>query len=398
MKTTSPQRCRVLVEQAGNDLVLRRRTGSLAVAGFLLMCLTIWSVGCVLLVARVCQEPTIEHAVFSIPFLVAWPVGLGFLLTGLLGFERLHVGPDGLEYRTLTGRRLVPLGEVKGIAHSRRTIKDEDGIRIENGLMVETLGRPIRFGRGLEERERRWVVDRLVGHLRALAPGQPIEHYPEQAKKSGVRIELLGPGQAIPGPPSDSTIRVRAQDWDGTEFVRRGTFSPIGLGTLTALTLFWNGGVGVFVIKLLERFTWFEFLILLPFEAIGLALIAIWVMALLAPFMVQRWVIGPREASTRLSCLGLGWTRRFDVTEIVRVELRWNSPSPDNENDTPYSLGLVGVDGRELIAFRGLTEGEARWVGGMACELLKACLQEERGRSPSHLDGKASLWDSEIDG
>jgi hypothetical protein len=398
MKTASPPICRIHVDQAGNDLVLRRRTGSFADAAFLLLWLTIWTAACVLLVVRLGQEPTFEHVVFTIPFLVAWPVGFAILLTAFLGFERLRVGSDGLEHRTLSGRRLVPLGEVKGIAHCRKIIKDEDGNRIEQSLMIETMGQPIRFGRGLDERERRWLVDRLIGQLRALAPEQSIEHQPEEAAKSGVRIEVLEPDQAVPGPPSDSTLRLQAHDCDRREFVRKGTLSPTGLGIVTALALFWNCGVGTFAIRLVERFTPGDFLILLPFGAIGLVLFAVWVLVLLAPFMVQRWVIGPREASTRFSCLGLGRTRRFDVTKIVRVELRWDSPGPGKEDDTPYSLRFVRGDGREPIAFCGFTEGEARWVGGVACDVLKGSLPEERGRSQSHRGGDASLWDHELDG
>ena len=393
MKTASPPICRILVDQAGNDLVLRRRTGSFADAAFLLLWLTIWTVVCVFLVVRLGQEPTFEHAVFSIPFLVAWPVGFAYFLTAFLGFERLQVGSDGLEHRTLTGRRLVPLGEVKGIAHCRKIIKDEDGIRTEHSLMIETMGRPIRFGQG-PGRARATMAGRSAPRPPpALAPEQSIEHHPEEAAKPGVRIEVLGPDRPVPGPPSDSTIRLRAHDWDGREFVRRGTFSPTGLGTVTALALFWNGGVGIFVMRLFERFTWGDFLFLLPFEAIGLVFFAVWVLVLLAPFMVQRWVIGPRDASTRFSCLGLGRTQRFDVTKIVRVELRCDSPGPGKEDDTPYSLRFVGGDGREPIAFCGFTEGEARWVGGVACDMLEGSLPEVRGRRLSHRGGDASLWD-----
>ena len=151
--------------------------------------------------------------------------------------------------------------------------------------------------------------------------------------------------------------------------------------------------------RLFERFTWGEFLILLPFEAIGLVFFALWVLAVLAPFVVQRWVIGPRDASTRFSFLGLGRTRRFDVTKIVRIELRCDSPDPGIENDTPYSLRFVRGDGREPIAFCGFTEGEARWVGGVAFDILKCSLPEDGGRSrSSHRDGNASLWDRELDG
>ena len=203
---------------------------------------------------------------------------------------------------------------------------------------------------------------------------------------SGVGIELLGPNRPVPGPPSDSTVRLRAQDWDGTEFVRRCSISLTGLGTFTAFTLFWNGFVGAILMSNYKFFAWHDFLFFSPFVAVGLMSLAGWVMALLTPFMVQRWVIGPREASARFSCLGLGWTRRFDATEIIRVEVRWDSPSPDKEDDTPCTLSLVGVDGREWIALRDLTDGEARWIGGMACEMLRGSLPK-----PSFAKGPANL-------
>ena len=398
MNAAIPPGCRFLVDQAGDDLVIRRRLGSTAAAAGLLLWLSFWTVACVMLVARVWREPTIEHAAFSLPFLVGWAVGLAFFLTMLLGFERLRVGPGGLEHRTLMGRRLVPLGEVRGLGDSRKVIRDDDGERIEVGLMVETAGRPIRFGRGLDEPGRRWLIERLLGQLRALAPGQPIEHHPGKAAKAGLRIEYLGPDRPVPGPPSDCTVRLRDRDRDGAEFARRGTFSPGGLGTATALNFFWNGGVALFAIKLLEDFEWAGFLLFLPFAAIGLLFFSCWVAALLAPFMAERLAIGPREVSSRSSCLGLGRARHLDAAEIARVEVEWAPTDPDKEDDAPCSLRLVGGDGRALVGWSGLTEGEARWVGGLACEMLKGSLPGPGRWGPSHGDGDASLWDQEIDG
>jgi hypothetical protein len=58
------------------------------------------------------------------------------------------------------------------------------------------------------------------------------------------------------------------------------------------------------------------------------------------------------------------------------------------EADTPYSLGLVGQDGRDRLVIDGLTEGEARWIGGLLCAPLK-----DRPRAA----GADPLWDRWID-
>jgi hypothetical protein len=401
MDITRPLKCRVRVEESGDELVLRRLTGSPVVGVFLLLWLAGWTAGCVLLVGMVAQEPTPEHLLFAAPFWAAWVLVLCLLTRMLLGFERLRVGPDGLEHRTLLGRRLVPLAEVMGVAHDSKVV-DAQGNGTEPGVKVETLGRPVRFGQGLDEAERLWLADRLLGRFHALCPTRTFEHRPGKAVKPAEQVEVLRPGRVTPGPPSDCAIRSHS-DWGRTTFVRWGTLSLANLGITTFLVLFWDGGVGVFVMQLLKEFQWFPFLFLLPFEAVGVALIVAWLGVLLAPFRAERWSVSPAGVAARSSVLGVGRSSQFEPADLGRVELRKyargrKGAAPDEEGDTPYSLGLVGRDGRDLLVVDGLTEGEARWVGGVLVDTLKGSLPKDGGPAPPPRDTSASLWDREIDG
>jgi hypothetical protein len=288
---------------------------------------------------------------------------------------------------------------------------DTENGRAEYGLRVETLGRPLRFGQGVDPAERHRLAELLVRQLRAFDPDRPVDHRPDASAKPAVGVEVLRPAGVLPEPPSDCSIRSQP-DWDGTVFVRRGTYSLTALGAVTFACLFCNGIVGVFVIQLLTEFQWFLFFFLIPFEAVGLALVARWLAALLAPSRVERWVIGPGEVTGRCSVLGVGRTRRVEATEVGRVELRknargrrWFVPDeegewfvPDEEGDTPYSLGFVGRDGRDLLVIGDLTEGEARWVGGVACDVLKGSLPKDGQPTPPLHGGRDTLWDREIDG
>ena len=159
--------------------------------------------------------------------------------------------------------------------------------------MIETLGRPVRFGQGVEPMERLWLADRLHRHLQALVPDRVIEHRPEGVVKDSVQIEVLRPGRAVAEPPSDSTLRLRT-DWDRIDFVRQGQFSLAALGSLAFVNLFWNGIVAVFLMQLLEQFQGFLCVFLIPFEAIGLGMFLAWWAVLLAPFIVEIWSISPR--------------------------------------------------------------------------------------------------------
>lgn len=201
VEVARPLKCRVHIKQAGEDLVLRRRTGSFAGAGFLLLWLTGWTVACVFLVGAVAREPTPEHIIFALPFWSSWLFVTLSLAWLLFGSENLRIGPDGLEYRSRAlvplRERHVPLHEIRGVSHYSRVV-DHEHDRTEHGLMIETLGKPVRYGQGVEPMEWLWLADRLHRHLQALVPDRTIEHRPEGAVEKSVRIEVIRPEWDIP--------------------------------------------------------------------------------------------------------------------------------------------------------------------------------------------------------
>jgi hypothetical protein len=395
VEAAEPRKCRVHVEEVGDDLLLRRRTGNYAVGGFLFLWLTVWTAGCVSLAGQVAREPTLEHILFALPFWSSWLVVSSLLAWLFFGSESLRIGPDGLDYESHAWvplkRGHVPLREIRRITHYSKVVDSEHG-RTEHGLTIETLGRPVRFGQGLDPIERLWLAERVRRHIQALVPDRTIEHRPEGTEKAPVRIEVLRPGRAIAEPPSDSRVRYRS-DRDRFDLVRRGSFSLVAFGCLTFCTLFWNGGVGVFLIQLSEHFDWFQGLFLLPFVVVGLGMFLAWWGVLLAPLGVERWGIGPGEMSTRYSVLGMGRTRRHDPQDLGRIELRRG-----HEGDTPYTLVFAGRDGRDLLSIDGLTEGEALWIGGLACDVLKGGWPKDGGSAPHPREEPGPMWDREMDG
>jgi hypothetical protein len=395
MDTARPLNCRTHVERVDGELVLWRRVGSLATGCFLLFWLSFWTVGCLGLVGLVAREPTLEHLLFATPFLSSW-VFVAFLLVWMLrGYECLRIGPDGLRLRSGAlvplGERRVPLGEVMGVGYFSKVTDTQTGAS-EWGLTIETIGRPVRFARGIEPMERRWLAEQVHRHLQALIRDRAVELRQEETSKPAVRVEVLRPEKIVAGPPSDSVIRKR-DDWDGPVIVRRGTFSLTSLGSVTFVALFWNGLTGVFLLQVFKESQWLPFLFLIPFEVIGLCLCLAWLAVLTAPFRVETWSASPGEIITRFSVLGVGRTRRYQTDRLGRIELRRLPGDPRPQAETPYSLGLVDREGNDLLVIAGLTEGEARWLGGELRGVLKGSLPRE----PS-VQESAGLWDREIDG
>jgi hypothetical protein len=103
---------------------------------------------------------------------------------------------------------------------------------------------------------------------------------------------------------------------------------------------------------------------------------------------------------------GLGGTQRIEAKSVGRVELRKNASIPrellwrsyqEQDGDAPYSLGLVGREGQDLLVIAALTEGEARWIGGQLCELLRGSLPKPGETSVLPSRAPNPLWDCELD-
>jgi hypothetical protein len=113
------------------------------------------------------------------------------------------------------------------------------------------------------------------------------------------------------------------------------------------------------------------------------------------PLRVQTLIVDSREIASRCSILGIGRTHEHGALDLLRVELRrisWKFGSPDG-SETPYSVALVGRNGKDLLTIYDLTRGEARWVGGQFARLL---LHSDEASSAATRNSHP-LWDPWID-
>ena len=384
MDISKPQRCWVHVEQVGDELVLRWRAKWFAAPGlfvflllftalpFLLLFMAFW----VFTIAHAIRTPTLGDILYNI-FVIASGIamcilGACYLLRWFLGTERLRIGPDGLDYQSRAliplQERHVPLGEIKGIDYS---------------LKIETLGKPVWFWGDILPRERRWLANLLQRHLQALMPDRVITLQPPDL--GAVTIEVLGPAGATPEPPSDCAIRLYT-DWDRVEFVRRRTFSLVSYGFTSLYLILYHLG---------------SLLVIGLFASLALGYFVL----LTIPFWVERWAMRPGEITARFSIFpGLGRPQRIEAKSVDRVELRknagirkWLASHQEQQGDAPYSLGLVGREGQDLLIIAALTEGEARWMGGQMCELFKGSLPIAGKTSAPPSRASDPLWDRELD-
>ena len=160
-----------------------------------------------------------------------------------------------------------------------------------------------------------------------------------------------------------------------------------------------------------HKHSWFLLLFLSPLWVIGLCALLVLVPI---PFRVERWAMTPGEITARFSIFfGLGRPQRIEAKSVARVELRKNARIEPRKNarirkwlvprsyqeewgDAPYSLGLVGWEGQDLLIIDALTEGEARWMGGQMCELLKGSLPKAGKTSAPPSRASDPLWDREL--
>jgi len=318
---------------------------------------------------------------FAIPFIAGW-FAVFFVIIGLcFGRERLGLSRAGLTYRW---KALVPLktqevslDDVKGIRQFA-TARDSDTNTRRYGLRIRTGGGDIRFGKGASGEELLWLADTIRRHIHALDPrllASPravteTARPREVATKVGDDAEVLEPGSIGHERPAGTDITLR-RDFNRTEFVRRGSWRGM-LGTFAVLTfinLFWNGIIAVGVYSLVMHFQWFVFFFLIPFVAIGLVMLAFWLLVVTAPLWRRGWVFTPSEIISSSTVLGISRTRHHKLEQIERVELRPNTArkkrlrgtEDDEEADGSCSLVLVGA-GRDLIEIDTLAEKEARWI------------------------------------
>ncbi len=402
-----PESCRgpFCLERSGDELLIHRRTGSFARRTFLRLFLAVWTATGVCGANSLAGGPTELQIVYGTLVLVTWLLVIYAFALQVFGAECLRIGPDGVEHRSkalITRSRRVPLREVRGLSAYSVDVGDEV-VRLEFGLRIDALGKPIRFGKGATPDELSWLAEQVRRHLQILVPDRAIKYRAQVSEKDEMRIVALRPGQPVPERPSDSLIELSTHP-DRIEFVLRTSFRPGLLVAITVTGFFWNALVGVFAIGFLNEFLVALVLFLIPFEVVGLLMIAAWWWVLLEPLWVRTLSIGRDEILLRRSILGLGWTQPMDTELVDRIEVwkraadaTWIRQSQEFPDD-PFSVVFLDGTGRYGLVIRGLTKGESRWIGGTAYVALKRWLIKADSPDQVSRTAAASLWDRELDG
>lgn len=377
-RPVQPLQPKVIIEQRGESLRVSYRRREWATGGGLIFWLILWTVGCVFLVGVVMREPTLVHFLFAIPFWASWFFVLALLPKIFFQWEEFLLDSAGAVFSRRvfieTKRRATPLQEIKRFGIYERIVDSETG-STESGIEMETFGQPLEFAAGLANAELLWLQDllqqQLVDLRKRLHIEPPLGDLPSQSDG------CFNSDSAKP--PSDCRWQ-REDDFDALTFCQSGQISWTAVGFLLFISLFWNGIVSVFVCALFglvgkspqDSEWWWMFLFLIPFEVIGLIVLAGLLLVILEPVRRTSWKIGRWNIVCRLTWFGIGPAWDYSIERLARIQLNKKEPPrkkygkpatvPWKSADATYRLSFVDKSNREVCSIDSLTEGEAHWM------------------------------------
>ncbi len=386
-----PQRLTVDFYQEPDGILLRTRGGG-GPQLFLMLWLTGWTVGCVVLIVHFLNEPSIGSFFFGVPFWVSWIAVFAMICWNRYGKETLLLRPDkAIFLRTVIvtlNSRAVPRSEIEGFRECRSIVQEND--QYLWGIELVTLGKPVKLAFRLPDAERLWLVDQLNQYLTdTSADGAPLAlatTAPTATPRRGAAsnqlagVQILTDERTLAEPPTDNRWGL-TDDIASFELSTRGRFNIGSVLGMLFINAFWNGIVSVFVLALWGLMPgnhprpagvewWGIFVFLIPFEVIGLVMLAALVMTLLEPLHVTRWIIDASAISREHRWLLVAFRRSWSVERLDRLELRpgnarLRSPKLSTSTDlsNQFQLALVAADNADVCTIDSLTKGEARWFG-----------------------------------
>lgn len=358
---------------AGDGLRVTRSKRNLVVGCFLSVWLTGWTAGCVMLTTMAIAQREPFLFLFSIPFWAAWFFCVAILGGAVLSRELLTLDSHGLKVSKragLWGKTLkIPLSDLRTIL-----VPNADAVAPNTEPVIVCHGRHqvVEFGQGLPRPELAWlaaVLEETRIRLQDWA-GPPLED---------ISNELAPPAE---------TAWTSEIEYDDLVLAKRGRWEAGAIGGMLFVTLFWNGIVSVFVAVLLGLMPgegapdgatwWFLFLFLIPFELIGLALIAGLAATIAAPFRREIWKFGRSEITHRVTWFGIGRVKSFEPPRDGRIEAMPMTVSSDEspslgsrtDDGSPLPASLAArfqvqvIDSRdvEVCTIASLTDLESRWI------------------------------------
>lgn len=379
-----PRHFKSKFEKTDDRLRVTWRKTSWVLVAFLSLWLTAWTVGCVFLVNAAIQERTLHIVLVCIPFLASWLFVFAMIFLSVTYREDLALDGEGAEVarRVLSWnrRRLIPLHEIFGFETCEKVVDRKDG-RLEYGVQMRTLGKPVEFGYGMPDGERQWLIWRFQEHLESLhqtaryqVPGSALIPAAVSEGNAVSSVEILTVTSERPTSPSDCRWR-RVDERDAIAFVQRGQWQPGAVSMLLLLNAFWNGIVSLFIRQLVigqagdfGGFGWWGlFVFLIPFETIGLGMLFVLLLALFEPARTTAWEFADRCVRYRVQWFGIGPIRRYQIDWIDRLELREVDARATRRlgswlDFSPHELALVDSTNTDVAVIDNLTEGEARWI------------------------------------
>jgi energy-coupling factor transporter transmembrane protein EcfT len=346
-----PRSARTRVEREGETLILRRRGGEGCAVPFLLLWMTIWTIGCGVLLYNLIADFKWSLLLFSIPFLAAW-VGVAALINWMMfGRIELRIGRDGATrltrafcYRRVVQVPLEALREVEEYVSG----SGEQGVRW--GIRLVTSDRPLKFMSDIGTEERQWLLPIISEHLNRLGV-RP--RTPEELATTRYQPLLAGDHWSLEESMRSVTLQVRDRPSLGAA------------ATFVGIALFWNSIIGVFLTVMLEEMKFWLLLFLLPFIVIGLVLLGLAVGSLFAGAIRRTWRLDANELTRRWQFGPLSRTRRWPVSPLRRLEIARHQPQSENRSPAAWREGLdwkvrlFNDRNEEVAALQNLSESQA---------------------------------------
>ena len=352
------------VRQEGYRQVIQQRTSWLDLFGrifaslFMTVWLSGWTVGCVMMIYGLVTNFSWFLLLFSIPFFIGWFAGASFWVASLFGKQELILEKDHLEFVFSV---LIPVMR-KQIPYEEIVSVDLTTTNRSSAIKIETTGKPMNFGSGY----RLEVLEELQEHLLDAIPNASGATKPDLADD--------------PVPLQRRTIKPESSQWhldagigqNETKFLNRGAFQLGAICVLLGFTLFWNGIVGVFLVKVIQAWrglgdqpaSVMETVFLIPFVLVGGVMFLLLLFTFLEPFRQTVYGFSSREIYRQFGYFGFSRTKIWPVMHAVTMELELKTEFEDEPelNDGMNYLLKFNQENEKLMEIGGLTLAEACWI------------------------------------
>ncbi len=408
---------RLKIARQGDEVTIVRDHRSGCTALFMGVWLTGWTVGCCAMTWALISGQKDMPWMFPIPFYVGEVIGLVVFLSALTHREFVRLDRDGFSYwRSVVfrlGSHRIPLDELESFTITAQTL-DTDG----NPVNAKTDVGQLAAGFGAIHAEGIGMPFPFFGTVSA-------DNAQEATKELNSVLAILRPtvssasSNASLGPPAGSVWRQTNED-DCVRLDRssRATFSSI-LVTL-GIASFWNSITGIFTGILWGWFPmdnrpkggewWFLFFFLIPFQLIGAFLLFALASTIWEWLVRESWRLYRGRLVLSKSLLGIPvGSKAYENIDCLRLDClpekedpqpaaKSNSASSDAADLPPFKpegsdpkppmtffpdgkpievnapeppktqtwkLVFVKRDETPLVEWKGLSFGEARWLGSV---------------------------------